>query len=130
MEGRYKQKTSEFLQELEELFKVKPITLQEIRKNKEKYNFPAVYVIYTPKDKVIYAGKTKTRNLYDRIGQHIYQNHKCDLRVMIKHYEFLKDKDYTKYLVRYLHIDNNKKRGLFENFVIAILNPPCNRVEN
>lgn len=126
MMKRISKNTREYRKRLEDLLNQEPVLISYIRANKTEFDFPAVYLIKSPKGEIIYAGKTKTRSLYRRVDQHISEDHDCDLNRMLK----TKDrKKLGRYQLLYERTDNSRERGFFEYFVISVVKPKYNRVE-
>jgi hypothetical protein len=120
-----------YLEMLKRLMENERLTLKEA-KTGDKYNYHGVYVITRPdNDEVVYAGKTTTGStgIKRRIEAHlrISKIGKSNLKAFLK-----KHRDYPQnpkeYYVRGIEIEDPRERGLFECFLISVLNPPFNRI--
>jgi len=116
---------------LKRLMENERLTLKEA-KTGDKYNHHGVYVLTRPdNDEVVYVGKTTTGStgIKRRIEAHlrISKIGKSNLKAFLK-----KHRDYPQdpkeYYVRGIEIEDPRERGLFECFLISVLNPPFNRV--
>jgi len=124
---RIKEKNFRLMKRLQELLKPERIKLEELLKNKSKFDFPAVYVFSKPNSKrVIYAGRTKTIPFWKRMKHHKSINKGSDLNIMIKGKVGYPQK-VGEYGVRYLKMKDSRERMFFENFIIGILQPELNK---
>ncbi len=116
-----------YLELLQSLMRKEPKTLEEVAKNKNDYNYPGVYVITRPdNDEVVYVGKTES--IRKRMNDHLTSNGSSDLKEMLKENKCYPQNP-EEYYVRSIPIDNSRERGFFEHFVISVLKPPFNKVE-
>lgn len=120
-------KNIKMIGQLRDLLGSEIVRLDYLIKNKDNFNFPAVYIISKPHSKkVIYAGRTKTKYLWERIKHHKTINKNSDLNIMIKGRKGY-PKKVGEYEVRYLKVKEKRKRMFFENFIIGILQPELNK---
>ena len=77
---------SKYLDKTKKILNEKYVTIRSIKKNKKLYEFPAVYIIYSPKNKLLYIGKSG--NFYSRIYRHVHSNGDSCLNVMIDYFSF------------------------------------------
>lgn len=115
-------------EELYNLLHATKFKVLEVKNNVNQYNFKGVYLI-SCNEKLIYVGKTRTGTIGTRIRDHVNITEPSDLNQMIKrHTNF--PQQISEYDVQYIEIFDDRHRGLIEDFVISVLNPPFNRVEN
>jgi hypothetical protein len=120
-----------YLEMLKRLMENERLTLKEA-KTGDKYNYHGVYVLTRPdNDEVVYAGKTtkKKDGIKGRIKDHlaISGKGKSDLKAFLKKHRDC-PQDPKEYYVRGIEIEDLRERGLFEYFLISVLNPPFNKV--
>lgn len=99
----------------------------DFRKNKlnSKHNVPGVYIIFDENNNIVYAGRTTSKNIIDRVGnQHIYGGAGSDLRDLVGRPPV---NEILKYKCKYLKIKYNIERSRFEHFLIAVLGPKLNK---
>jgi hypothetical protein len=116
----------ELLDMLGKLNDVEAIRISDVLKSKDKFNFAAVYVIFSPTMELIYIGRTLTQTVRKRMRDHVGKSESSDLKRMIKN-RVGYDQDASKYFIRYLEIENHRDRMRFESFIIAIHNPILNK---
>ncbi len=120
-------KNIKLMRQLRNLLGSEIVKLDYLIKNKDSFNFPAVYVFSKPNfKKAIYVGRTKTLPLRRRMIDHKKTNGNSDLNMMIKG-KASYSKKIGEYKLRYLKIEDSKERMFFESFAIALLQPELNK---
>jgi hypothetical protein len=116
-----------YLEMLKRLMENERLTLKEV-KTGNKYNYRGVYVLTRPdNDEVVYAGKTIEKEIKGRMEDHLGGSGESDLKALLKeHRDYPQDPE--EYFVRGIKIEDLRERGLFEYFLISVLNPPFNRI--
>ena len=120
-------RSKELMEKLQNLLDSHSTKLGDLLKNKENFDFPAVYVFYKPKsEEVVYVGRTKTKNINGRMKDHKGTNGSSDMNIMIKGRAGF-PQEVEEYIIKFLRIENKRERMFFENFVISILKPELNK---
>ena len=115
-------------EQLQKLLSASKYGVIEVKGNFKQHNVKGVYLI-SCNGKTVYVGKTRSGTIGTRIRDHITITESSDLNQMIKrHSDF--PQELIEYKVQYIEVSNDRRRGLIEDFVVSILNPPFNRVEN
>ncbi len=124
---KYKRRILGYLKKLKELLKSDCYKFDYILKNKEKFDFEGVYIISKPENLIpIYAGKTDTKKISGRVYDHKTLSEGSDLKGMVKNKPNF-SQNIEEYNIRFMEIKNDRKRMLFENFIISALNPELNK---
>jgi len=115
-------------EELFHLLHASKFRVLDVKKELKQHDVKGVYMIIC-NGKSVYVGKTRTGTIGTRMRDHVNITEPSDLNQMIKrHTDF--PQEVSEYEVQYIEISNDRRRGLVEDFVISVLNPPFNRVEN
>jgi hypothetical protein len=127
----YEEVINKYKDLLDKLLNSQTYTLEELnndfKKNKlnSKHNVPGVYIIFEENNNIVYAGRTTSKCIIDRVGnQHIYGGASSDLRDLVGRPPV---SEILKYKCKYLEIRNNIERSRFEHFLISVLNPKLNK---
>lgn len=124
----YGAQISEFGEKLVKFLSLGARTIHNVLDKKPlQFNVEGVYIISTPDDeKIVYAGKTSTKSIAERLRDHRNIDTTSDLKGMLKLFADY-PQDIDNYLVRCVEVTDSRERTLFEHFAISILQPVFNK---
>jgi len=109
-----------------DLLNTQAITTAELLGDRGSDDCPGVYAISTPvDDRMVYAGRTKSKSIAGRIADHRNTDAGSDLRGMLKRNPQLPQR-IEDCRVRYVGIRDDRDRLFFEYFAIGCLAPALN----
>jgi hypothetical protein len=112
---------------LEKLLSSQLYLIGDVADKNTSHGAYGVYVIRTPDgSKVVYAGRTKSKDMAGRMFDHLNSGTASDLGGMLKLNPYY-PQEKRKYLVQYANVPENRDRIMFEYFVISVLEPPFNK---
>ena len=124
----YDEQISHLKKKMDKILQQKIHNIKDVQREKEKYDVKGVYLIRRPDtSEIVYVGKTKA-GISNRMQQHIYLKETSDLNIMIKKFSEFPQEVRT-YLVQYFEIPNDRERGIFENFLVSVIDPILNKVQ-
>ena len=102
--------------------KTKFHTLNYVARN-NRFNFPAVYLIYSTDDLLLYIGNTNS--LKSRMEEHLHGIGTNNFCSKIKRRSEL-SQDIGKYKLKYIRVDDFRERHFNECCLLAVYEPPLN----